>query len=78
MWRDIERRSERYKIGKIIKNINFPIKNADLANKIAIYAKKKNFLLDYVETAYKLWFFENTEPGKTSSLKKLLKKLIRI
>ena len=44
MWRDIERRSERYKIGKIIKNINFPIKNSDLANKIAIYAKKKLFI----------------------------------
>ena len=43
MWRDIERRSEKYKIGKIIKNINFPIKNANLANKIAIYAKNITF-----------------------------------
>ena len=75
MWRDIERRSERYKIGKIINNINFPIKNADLANKIAIYAKQHNFLLDYLETAYKLWFFENIEPGKISSLRKTFKEI---
>ena len=75
MWKDIERRSENYKIGKIMKNINFPIVNSDLANKIAIYAKKKNFLLDYIETAYKLWFFENFEPGKTSSLRKTFKEI---
>ena len=45
MWRDIQRRSEKYKIGKITKNINFPIKNADLANKITIYAKQHNFFI---------------------------------
>ena len=75
MWRDIQRRSEKYKIGKITNNINFPIKNANLANKIAIYAKQHNFLLDYLETAYKLWFFENIEPGKISSLKKTFKEI---
>ena len=63
MWRDIERRSEKYKIGKIKRNINFPVKNSDVANKIAICAKQKNFLLEYLETAYRLWFFENIEPG---------------
>ena len=74
MWRDIERRSEKYKIGKIKKNINFPIKNTDTANKVAIYAKKNNFLLQYLETAYKLWFFENIEPGSKLGLKIALEK----
>ncbi|MBF97236.1 MAG: 2-hydroxychromene-2-carboxylate isomerase [Alphaproteobacteria bacterium MarineAlpha9_Bin4] len=68
MWRDIERRSENYKIGKIKKNINFPIKNSDTANKVAILAKKNNFLLEYLITTYKLWFFENIEPGSVASL----------
>ena len=36
---------------------------------------KKNFLLDYLETAYKLWFFENIEPGKISSLRKTFKEI---
>ena len=43
MWRDIERRALKYKIGKIKKNISFPIKNSNIANKIAICAQKKAF-----------------------------------
>ena len=70
MWRDIERRAKKYKIGKIIKNINFPVHNSDIANQIAVYAQQKNFLLDYLETSYRLWFFENIETGSTSNLKK--------
>ena len=76
MWRDIQRRSEKYKIGKITNNINFPIKNANLANKIAIYAKQHNFLLDYLETAYKLWFFEIlADQEKYQSLRKTFKEI---
>ena len=40
MWRDMERRALKYKIGKIRKNLSFPIKNSDIANKIAICAQK--------------------------------------
>ena len=75
MWRDIERRAVKYKIGKINKNINFPIKNSDIANKIAICAQKKCFLLEYLDTAYRLWFFENNEPGERLSLKLAFKKI---
>ena len=70
MWRDIERRAEKYKIGKINKNINFPALDSDIANKIAIYAQQKNFILDYLETSYRFWFFENIEIGSTYNLKK--------
>ena len=75
MWRDIERRAQKYKIGKIKRNINFPIKNANIANKIAICAYKNNFLLQYLEETYRLWFFKNIEPGSLLSLKTTFKNL---
>ncbi len=77
MWRDIERRAIKYKIGKIKKNINFPIKNSDIANKVAICAQKQSFLLEYLDIVYKLWFFENIEPGNSVSLKLAFQKINR-
>ena len=75
MWRDIERRAIKYKIGKIKKNINFPIKNSDTANKVAICALKQKFLLEYLDAVYKLWFFENIEPGDNLSFKLAFNKI---
>ena len=75
MWRDIERRALKYKVGKIKKNISFPLKNSNIANKIAICAQKKSFLLEYLDATYKLWFFENIEPGNTDSLKLVFQKI---
>ena len=75
MWRDIERRALKYKVGKIKKNISFPIKNSNIANKIAICAQKQSFLLEYLDATYRLWFFENIEPGNRDSLKLVFQKI---
>ena len=75
MWRDIERRAERYGIPKPNLPSPYPLKNFDLANKIGIVSNNEGWYLDYFEETYKQWFLEGKEAGSAENLEKTLKKL---
>ena len=58
MWRDVRRRAELY--GFEAKTpAPYPLKEFDLANKIAILGKKEGWIKDYTKITYKKWFLEH-------------------
>ena len=72
MWRDIQRRAERYGI-PVNLPIEYPLKNFDLANRIAIVAQKEGWCPEYVGTTYHLWFREGLPAGDEANLSESLR-----
>ena len=74
MWRDIERRAERY--GFFAKTpVPYPLSEFDLANQIAILGLDKGWGIDYVRMTYKKWFQENKEPAIDPSISEICNEL---
>ncbi len=73
MWRDIQRRAERYGIPANLP-IEYPLKNFDLANRVAIVAQQEGWCPEYVRTTYQLWFREALPAGDEPNLSESLKK----
>ncbi len=73
MWRDIQRRAERYGIPANLP-IEYPLKNFDLANRVAIVAQQEGWCPEYVGTTYQLWFCEGLPAGDQANLSESLKK----
>ena len=73
MWRDIQRRAERYGIPANLP-IEYPLKNFDLANRVAIVAQQEGWCPEYVGTTYQLWFREGLPAGHEANLSESLKK----
>ena len=74
MWRDIERRAERYKFFAKTP-VPYPLSEFDLANQIAILGLKMGWGVDYVRLTYKKWFQEGKEPAVEPSLSEVCKEL---
>ena len=72
MWRDIQRRAERYGIPANLP-IEYPLKNFDLANRVAIVAQQEGWCPEYVSTAYQLWFREGLPAGDETNLRESLR-----
>ena len=72
MWRDIERRAQRYGI-PITVPVEYPLKNFDLANRVAIVARQEGWCDKYVRTTYRLWFVNGLPPGDDPNLSESLK-----
>ena len=53
----------------------YPLKEFDLANKIAILGKKEGWIKEYTKITYKKWFLEHLEPGLDPNLSDTLKEL---
>ena len=62
MWRDIERRASFYGF-KAKVPAPYPLKEFDLANKVAILGMTKGWGIEYVRLTYRKWFQEGLEPG---------------
>ncbi|MFZ5610265.1 MAG: 2-hydroxychromene-2-carboxylate isomerase [Pseudomonadota bacterium] len=62
MWRDIERRAKRYGLQARIP-APYPLKEFDLANKIAVLGYQEGWCRDYVTAAYRCWFQLGQEAG---------------
>ena len=62
MWRDIERRARGYGLAPRLP-APYPLKEFDLANKIAVLAESEGWCADYVRAAYRRWFELGQEPG---------------
>jgi len=74
MWRDIERRAERY--GFFAKTpVPYPLSEFDLANKLAILGLKENWGTDYVRTTYKRWIQEGKEPATEPNISEICSEL---
>ena len=74
MWRDIERRAEGY--GFFAKTpVPYPLKEFDLANKLAILGLEEGWGIDYVRLTYKRWFQEGKEPAIEPNISEICKEL---
>jgi len=55
IWRDIERRASSYGFEAEVP-APYPLKEFDLANKIALIGMQEGWCPDYVITTYRRWF----------------------
>ena len=74
MWRDIERRAGFYGFQAKIP-APYPLKEFDLANKVAILGKEEGWIKDYTILTYKKWFLDHKEPGLEPNLSTSLKEI---
>jgi 2-hydroxychromene-2-carboxylate isomerase len=67
MWRDIERRAGKY--GLPIKvPAPYPLRDFDLANRVAVLAAMEGWCEEYVCETYRRWFVEEQEAGSDPNL----------
>jgi 2-hydroxychromene-2-carboxylate isomerase len=71
MWRDIERRASKY--GLPIKvPVPYPLKNFDLASRVAVLGEVEGWCPKYVRASYRRWFLEGKEVGAEPNLSESL------
>lgn len=76
MWRDIERRARKHGFEPRLP-APYPLKEFDLANKIAVAAETEGWCADYVCAAYRQWFHRGHEPGSEPGVSEVLRELGR-
>ena len=74
MWRDLERRAAK-NFCEFPKRPPYPLKEFDLANRIAVVAAAEGWCADYVRSTYARWFGlgeeSGSEPNVSGSLKEI-------
>ena len=61
MWRDVERRASKYGLLSKVP-APYPLKNLELANRVAVLGVSEGWCSDYVRATYRLWFAEEKSP----------------
>jgi 2-hydroxychromene-2-carboxylate isomerase len=74
MWRDLERRAQ-MNLLDFQKRPPYPLKNFDLANRIAVVAADEGWCGDYARATYARWFGLCEEPGSEPNLTTSLKEI---
>ena len=74
MWRDIERRAERYGI-PFVEPPTYPVDPENLANRVGIVAAQQGWCSDYTRASYQAWFLENKPLGVLEFLSEVLASL---
>ena len=74
MWRDVQRRANFYGFDAEVP-APYPLKEFDLANKVAILGKDQGWIKEYTILTYKKWFLEHLEPGSEPNLSSTLKEI---
>ena len=74
MWRDIERRASKYGL-PIRVPAPYPLKNFDLASRIAVLGEMEGWCADYVRVSYRRWFVEGKEVGAEPNLSESLSEI---
>ena len=74
MWRDVQRRANFYGFNAKVP-APYPLKEFDLANKVAILGKDQGWIKEYTILTYKKWFLEHLEPGSEPNLSSTLKEI---
>ena len=62
MWRDLHRRAEMYGFA-FEGEAPYPLRNFDLANRVALVGASERWCADYVRATYRRWFREGQEAG---------------
>ena len=74
MWRDVERRANRY--GIPFKSIpDYPVDPEGLANRVAVIASLEGWCPEYTKATYRAWFLENKGPGDVQHVRSILSQL---
>jgi 2-hydroxychromene-2-carboxylate isomerase len=74
MWRDVERRANRY--GIPFKTIpECPVDQEGLANRVAVVASLEGWCSEYTKATYRAWFLENKVPGDVQHVRSILSQL---
>jgi 2-hydroxychromene-2-carboxylate isomerase len=71
MWRDIERRASLYGLSMSLP-VPFPLKDFDLANRVAVLGETEGWCPDYVRATYRRWFVDGREAGSEPNLSESL------
>jgi 2-hydroxychromene-2-carboxylate isomerase len=74
MWRDVQRRANFYGFDAKVP-APYPLKEFDLANKVAIFGKDQGWIKEYTILTYKKWFLEHLEPGSEPNLTSTLREI---
>jgi 2-hydroxychromene-2-carboxylate isomerase len=74
MWRDIERRAQARGLEPRLP-APYPLKEFDLANRVAIVGESEGWCADYVRAAYRHWFHASREPGSEPGLYDALREI---
>lgn len=67
MWRDLARRAAMYGLPVRVP-APYPLKEFDLANRVAVLGTKEGWCEDYVRGTYRRWFQEGLEAGSEPNL----------
>ncbi|MBC8260011.1 MAG: DsbA family protein [SAR324 cluster bacterium] len=74
MWRDIERRANNYGFEAKVP-APYPLKEFDLANKIAVLGMQEGWGAEYVPATYRRWFVDGLEPGSEPNVSASLREI---
>ena len=74
MWRDIERRALRYELPLNVP-APYPLKNFDLASRVAVLGEIEEWCPGYVRASYRRWFVEGKEVGAEPNLSESLREI---
>ena len=74
MWRDIERRANSYGFEAKVPT-PYPLKEFNLANKIAVIGMQEGWCSDYVIVTYRRWFVAGLEPGSEPNVSESLREI---
>ena len=74
LWRDLHRRAEMYGFG-FEGEAPYPLKNFDLANRVAIVGAREGWCADHVRATYRRWFVEHQECGMEPNLSDSLREI---
>jgi 2-hydroxychromene-2-carboxylate isomerase len=73
-WRDVQRRAEKYGV-PFRAPPPYPLKNFDLANRIAIVGAREGWCADYVRATYRRWFVDGDEAGSEPNVSGSLREI---
>ena len=74
MWRDVERRALKYDL-PIKVPAPYPLKNFDLASRVAVLGEIEGWCPNYVRASYRRWFVEGKEAGTEPNLSESLSEI---
>jgi len=74
MWRDIERRASKYEVPLKVP-APYPLKNFDLASRVAVLGEIEGWCPNYVRASYRRWFVEGKEAGAEPNLSESLSEI---
>jgi 2-hydroxychromene-2-carboxylate isomerase len=74
MWRDVERRASKYEVPLKVP-APYPLKNFDLASRVAVLGEMEGWCPNYVRASYRRWFVEGKEVGAEPNLSESLSEI---